>query len=322
MATRINRMLEKVSELSFFFDSTNRDNDEEVQNLNRPKKLVPTSLYPDHDYDAVRLSLLDFSIPKRCHPMRVPGRNKLYLQNESGNEYICTVSQDKDLSNAELAAIFNTDGHFQNMSDGAYVSGSESLHCVFDVGTLEMTFSIVPGSAWVAGSPQGYFRFDLGDRNGDSCHEYLGFPTGGYSDWMCIDPTQPVDYRIPNVTNPVGSIVTEPMSEYPSSHYLRTSLPGTNIDCADVEDGRGGYIQSKETRRSRILARIIDPNVLPGQCINLTSMYPHQHSTTVYTKQMPDQLSFWLTDLDGNLSSFKNNWTATFTLEFLQYIKY
>lgn len=319
MATR---KLEKISELSFFFDSTNRDNDYDTLDLNRPEKLVPTSLYPDCDYDAVRVSLLDFSIPKRCHPMRVPGRNKLYLQNESGNEYICTVSQDKDLSNTQLAAIFNADGNFQNMADGAFVSGYESLRCVYDNPTLEMTFSIVRGSAWVPGNPQGYFRFDLGDRNGDSCHEYLGFPNGGYSDWMCIDATQAVPYTIPNVTNPVQSIVVEPMSEYPSSYYLKTSLTGTNIDCADVEDGRGGFLQTKETRRSKILARIIDKNVEPGQIINLTAAFPDQYSTTVYTKQVPDRLRFWLTDLDGNVSSFKNNWVATFTLEFLQYSKY
>lgn len=311
--------------MSFFFDSANRDNDDVDLNLNRPHKLIPTSLYPDHDYDAVRLSLADVSIPKKICALRVPGRNKLYVQNQVGERYIVTFDQAKEWTNAALADAISSDPNVQDMSQWTLPPGYESLRCSYDRDALTFTFSIVKDPhVWVVGDLPGYFRIDLSDYKGDSCHEQLGFPNLSrvpadqrYTAWMSYDPTlRPLPAGI---TDPVAGIVVTPLSEYPSSYYLRTSLPGTNIDCAYSRDAHGRDGSNVQTRRSHILARIMDANVEPGQVINLTASYPNQYSTTVYTKQMPDVVKFWLSDLEGNLASFRLDWTATFNLEFLQY---
>ena len=326
MAQAQTRKLETISELTFFFDSANRDNQEKQSNLNQPHKLIPSSLYPDHDVDAVRLSLNSISIPKTMYALRVPGRNRLYIQNSNGEEYILTIDQTKAYSNHELAVLIDTAPELDNMPQGPYPPGYEKLDCEYDKDNLTFTFSISKTNQWVSGDLAGYWRFDLSDYNGDSCHEYLGFPNQSdarpedrYSAWMSYDPGF---LPLPaGVTNPVASVIVTPMSEFPSSYYLRTSFPGNNIDCAVARDSRNRNSSNVEARRSRILAHVNDANVEPEQCINFVAAYPHQFSTTMYTKQVPDRLNFSLTDLEGNLACFRRNWVASFTMEFLQYAK-
>lgn len=305
----MSKKLQYASSMNLFLNTAHRANPQRTD-LNAPTILLSTNLFPEVEYDAVKLSIVDLTLNKDVSPTRFKRKNTLFMQRiqvqtPTTFEIIPLAiptnrsfewTEIADFLTAELTNITSTD--------------EESIVCTYNELTDRFSFEATCAAGHV---PMNFYRFDLTNTN--SVHQLFGMRTSDYPDGLteAFTAILPVPTTMPFPIVQNGNVFTpKNVCEgiYEATYFLNCNLNSTNIDCIAVDN----------IQKSTILMRIIDENIPAGFAINCVAAYKEMWETLVHTRGLPPNITFWITQDDGTLAVFESDWNMTVRFEFLKYV--